>query len=281
MPRPVPLYDPIKNFVLYTNAKCGGTTLKAWFFANLNWNADFSDVRAITNMFGLRFALALIFLGRCRLGLPVRIDYSDTRQIRLLSDLYRLYYSQFELRNAVPTNAISICVCRDPYTRAASAFLDKFCGSDHQKKYVTSIGREIRKSGDISFLEFLKCISGQDEASLDPHWCRQTYILDGKKVDHFCRLENLKADFQTLSDIVGGDFIDIIDMELQSTTTESLDAHNPQIDLSTVRASEIIMMKSQSGTYPSKHSLLTAEAKKLINRIYAEDFKRLPYRIQK
>jgi len=283
MPKPIPLYDPKRKFVLYTNAKCGGTTLKAWFFANLNWNSDFCDVREVASIFGVRFALALTFLGRYRRGLPKRVDYFDPQQIRLLSDLYRLYYCQYRLEHTVPPGTKSICVCRNPYSRAASAFLDKFCGSDRDHEYVRSIGRKIRKSGDISFLEFLECIDSQDEARLDPHWRRQTYILEGKEVDHFIRLENLKADLITLSNIVGSDFIGIVDMELQSTGVEKacLDGQVANIDLSRIRASKIIAMKSQFGAYPSKNSLLTAAAKKLIERIYEKDFERLPYRVQK
>jgi hypothetical protein len=29
---PVPLLDPVRKFVLFTNGKCGGTTIKTWFF---------------------------------------------------------------------------------------------------------------------------------------------------------------------------------------------------------------------------------------------------------
>ena len=36
VPDPIPLVDPARRFVLFTNGKCGGTTLKSWFFANLD-----------------------------------------------------------------------------------------------------------------------------------------------------------------------------------------------------------------------------------------------------
>jgi len=40
----MPLVDPVHRFILFTNAKCGGTTLKAWFFDNLDLAACRTEV---------------------------------------------------------------------------------------------------------------------------------------------------------------------------------------------------------------------------------------------
>ena len=55
---PMPLVDPVRRFVLYTNAKCGGTTLKTWFFENVGFPTLHWRPATLFPAFGPAYAMA-------------------------------------------------------------------------------------------------------------------------------------------------------------------------------------------------------------------------------
>jgi len=61
---PRPMVDPVHRFVLFTNAKCGGTTLKAWFFDNLGLATLHRRPGQLLASFGPRYALSHMRRGR-------------------------------------------------------------------------------------------------------------------------------------------------------------------------------------------------------------------------
>ena len=88
-PNPMPLVDPVHRFVLFTNAKCGGTTLKAWFFENLDFATLHWRPATLVGAFGPAYAAAHCGAGwrlarRAARAAPGSSDHKEELRVRHL-----------------------------------------------------------------------------------------------------------------------------------------------------------------------------------------------------
>lgn len=281
---PMPLVDPVHRFVLFTNAKCGGTTLKAWFFEN----SDLATLhrRPATLLRTYRPAYAAAHLRRgWRLAArtaeagrraPGSSDYKD--RLRSFVNFYRAAYCARALADDRTTSYRRICVVRHPAERLVSAYLDKFCrDADDREPFVREVIRTIGRD-DPSFRDLLGYLETVDERACNPHWRRQTYILDGQDIDDFVRLEAMHAGMTRLADVVGARSLAMLQGRLQATRTPEVgQAADAGEDASGLSTAEIAARRRAGGRFPPAASFLTPEASERIRRIYAADFARLPY----
>ena len=92
---PMPLVDPVHRFVLFTNAKCGGTTLKAWFFENLDFATLHRRPATLVGAFGPAYAAAHLRRGwrlarRAARAAPGSSDHKE--RLRAFVTFYRRAY---------------------------------------------------------------------------------------------------------------------------------------------------------------------------------------------
>lgn len=118
---------------------------------------------------------------------------------------------------------LKIAVCRHPFDRAVSGYIDKFVGRNKRKvdRYETLDGfaadfwRDVRgvspedapaRYDGLSFLEFLRAIEtriaerGEGEPVLNPHWNTQApFSLNGATYDRICDVSDLEEVFADLN----------------------------------------------------------------------------------
>jgi Sulfotransferase family len=188
---PLPLINPLRNFVLFTNAKCGGTTMKAWFLQTLDRDRSMRDPVSAIRHFGLGFALKW-YLDRNRFrSMPASTIWGNTEVLRRFITFYRRAYCARHMARIDDGGMFRFAVVRNPYDRLVSGFVDKFCGGDLQKPWVQDIvnsaGAMSGGGHTISFAQFLDYLSTTDESRINPHWRRQTYVLDDVEAYRVCR----------------------------------------------------------------------------------------------
>ena len=124
-------------------------------------------------------------------------------------------------------------------------------------------------------LDYLEAV---DEGACNPHWRRQTYVLDGQRIDDFVRLEMMHTEMTRLADVVGATCLPILQSRLKVTRGAEADgATHPDEDATRLSSAEIAARRKATGQFPSTASFLTTETSQRIRRIYAADFDRLPY----
>lgn len=141
-------------------------------------------------------------------------------------------------------------VVRNPYTRALSAFLDKFReGDKHRAKFGDRVAGY--DAGRLSFRGFCRYLADGGEAE-NGHWMRQTRLVSiVERLDFVGRIETLETDMARIVEhIAGGD------------GTISLTRAGPPATGALGRVGE--------------H--LDAECRRLIEIVYAADFERFGYR---
>ena len=277
---PMPLVDPARRFVLYTNAKCGGTTLKRWFFENLDFGTLHWRPGALFRTFGPAYAVAHLQRGwrlarRTTLAGPGSPDYADC--LRDFISFYRRRYCGPALAAGDPPGYRRICVTRHPGPRLVSAYLDKFCSGEPVLPFIRAVLDAIGRD-DPSFLDLIGYLETVDERACNPHWRRQTYVLDGRHIDDIVPLESLHAGMTRLADVVGADHLPLLKKRLQVTDgAGSVRPAAPVVDASALSSTEIAAHRAATGRFPPAASFLTPETTPRIRRIYAEDFARFGY----
>jgi len=274
-PNPTPLVDPVRRFVLFTNAKCGGTTLKSWFFANLDLPALERRPLAFLRAFGPAFALRHLRRGRRNTlrGAALR----DETAVRRMTNYYRAAFCQPALRAGIEDH-FKVAVVRHPEDRLVSGFVDKFCGEDRDEPWVRAVVAAAGTDGAISFAQFLDYLERVDDPACDPHWRRQSYILDGRRIDAWVRLERLAEDFAAIGPRVGAAHLGVVERRLQSNRYDpALAAAAMTADMQALSSAEVVAWAEAHGGFPPKEAFLTDATRARIRRIYARDFALLPY----
>jgi len=202
---PMPLVDPVHRFVLFTNAKCGGTTLKAWFFENLDFATLHWRPATLVGAFGPAYAAAHLRRGwrlarRAARAAPGSSDHKEG--LRVFVTFYRRAYCSAAMAADPGADYRRICVTRHPARRLVSAYLDKFCSDEARLPFMQDVLRAVGRDAP-SFRDFLGYLETVDERACNPHWRRQTYVLDGQHIDDFVRIEALHAEMTRLADVVG------------------------------------------------------------------------------
>lgn len=280
----MPLVDPHRRFILFTNPKCGGTTLKAWFFYNLGMGTLHRRPVHLLSAFGPRYLSRHLRRGRpLALKVPGALGSSgDTETtktaLRDYINFYRRSFCARFMRSETSAEYFRICVVRDPYERVVSAYLDKFCSEGRygrEAPYVQHLLGELGRS-DLTFRQFLDYVRTVEDAVCATHWRRQTYVIEGQRIDAFVRLEALHDEMARHSDIVGAGHLDILQKKLQPTRVGSASETSPE-DMTDVSNLQIAARREVSGAFPPRASFLTPETRAQIRDIYALDFAQLPY----
>jgi hypothetical protein len=95
-------------------------------------------------------------------------------------------------------------VVRNPFTRALSGYLDKIVETQWEReRRLPQLGFSV--SDDVSFFDFLKRVSEQQNHERDIHWAPQSYLLGGGGIhfDHIGRFENLREEIAVIADRIG------------------------------------------------------------------------------
>jgi hypothetical protein len=274
-----PLVDPVHEFALFTNAKCGGTSLKPWFFANLGLPQLDHRPIALMATFGPRYALQHLRLGRRLLAAVESAAQSDAAYriaLQRLGGFYRQAYGGPVMRSSRAAGFFRICVTRDPYARVVSAYLDKFCGDSRGNRWAMAVVDRAGRDGGITFDQFLGYLETTADDECNPHWRRQTYNLEGHRIDAFVRLEQLESEMSALADIVGAEHLSMLGRRLKQGAAVK-DAKADVTDLTEVHSMTIAAGREAAGGLPDPACFLTTRAKERIRAIYAADFDRLPY----
>lgn len=272
----IPLVDPVRRFILYTNAKCGGTSLKAWFFANLDLPRLAFDPVGLTRRFGTRFAWRYYTRGR-RLT-PRGDEIRDAERLRRMAAFYRRSFSGPHIDAGRTEEFFKFAVVRRPEERVVSAFIDKFCGEDRDKPFSRSVVAAAGRDGDITFDRFLSFLEGMDDATADPHWRRQVHVFGGRRIDAYVRLEHMAADFATLAPRIGGDPWGHLDFRLQTNPFVAAPLDPAELVGFPARpTADIVAWREARGAFPPKSAFLTPDTLARIRRIYAADYAMPPY----
>lgn len=272
---PEPMVDPVHRFVLFTNAKCGGTTLKRWFFTNLDLAGLERNPVRLAAAFGPGFAARHLMRGRK--WTPRGEALRDSEALRLATNAYRKSYCVRALLSGATEGFFRFAVVRDPAPRLVSAYLDKFCGEDRDRPWVRSVVDQAGTNGDITFDRFLDYLAAVDDENCNPHWRRQTYVLEGHKIDAWVRLERIAEDFAAIGGRVGGAHLDIFGARLQAAPSAKL-SWGDRPPLNAAPTSEIAAWRAEHGAFPPKEALLTDATRARIREIYAADYAALPYK---
>lgn len=281
---PMPLVDPVRRFILFTNPKCGGTTLKAWFFYNLDLRNLHRRPAHLLRTYGPRFLIRHLRRGRPKALKVSRSpgasgDSEDYKAaLRDYLNFYRRAFCSHVMASNKSAEYFRICVVRNPYDRIVSAYLDKFCSEGRYGREAPYVQRMLRELGrsELTFREFLAYVRSTDEEVHATHWRRQTYLLEGQRIDAFVRLEALYDEMARHAEIVGVDHLSILQAKLQATSSGRNDERLVQ-DMTDVPNLQIAAQRLASGHFPPRASFLTPEAREQIRDIYALDFARLPY----
>lgn len=264
---PAPMVDPLHGFAFFTNAKCGGTTLKHWFLSSPRFHrmiqSRLSSARYFrTQSFSREFNL-LRWDSR-----KYQMSPSDEAARRIISRCRRLN-TQLGARPMHPGMPYFL-VTRDPYARAVSAFVDKLCGEDRNLPWVRKV---VDACGVQSptFLDFIAYVKRTPDSETNAHWRRQTYIIDDIPDITMLRLEALQEDMSGHA----GAWSDR-DPEILSRKTQH-NAYEATLDAGAaagMTAEELVAYKERQGVFPRKDAFLSPEAKSLIRDAYEKDFAR-------
>lgn len=273
---PYPLINLDKKFILFTNAKCGGTTLKLWFLDSLNFDETFSSpLRAIKN-YGLLFVINWYN----RYGF---LNHNVTKikpsnfLVRKFIKLYRLQNLKNVVKFIDDPSFKKIAVVRNPHDRLVSAYVDKFCGEDLNTSWVQSVIKAVNCKDDegnyqLTFYQFVNYLANNDLTTVNAHWRHQSYIMSGIDFDSVIHLKELSVKLPELT------------KELQVKTTVAFvkrrqsnkyskkenKAVIPQVY--NVPNTKIIEFKKLNGYFPSKNEFYTDELKQKVKNIYKDDF---------
>ena len=167
-----------------------------------------------------------------------------------MTNFYRRVFCAPAVASGATAGYFNVAVVRHPEDRVVSAFLDKFCGEDRGEHWVRRAAEAAHPDGDPSFADFLGYLETVDERRCDPHWRRQSYVLDGHAIDAFVRLERLAEDFDAISDRVGRARLDRLGAKLQRSAGAPRAATAPIADASRLKASEIVARRATEGDFP-------------------------------
>ena len=101
-----------------------------------------------------------------------------------------------EMNDCVP---FEFAVVRNPYSRLLSSYLNKF---QKQTKKTKQFARELKIDAHVGFAEFVRHVSRQKAADMNPHWRVQYHNIfcDRIKYDEFVKFEDFETQFHRILD---------------------------------------------------------------------------------
>lgn len=277
---PYPLINSEKKFILYTNAKCGGTTLKSWFLDSLNLEETFSNTSQAVKNFGLGFVLKWYKYRFLNHDIE-KIKFSNA-YLRKFIKIYRQRTLKKIKKHVTDPSYHKVAVVRNPYDRLVSGYVDKFCGEDINRSWVQAVVKEINSvdtngNYQISFSQFVDYLLKNDLIDVNAHWRHQTYILNNVKLDEVIDLKDMSAKLPELSEKLG--FISKINFDKRRQSNSYNKNENAQKleNVYNIANTDLIKFKEANGFFPAKDAFYTDEIKQKVKTIYKEDFEAFGY----
>ena len=263
--------------MLFTNAKCGGTLLKSWFIGTLDIENTFSNFLKAVRHYGLGFSLNwyrhyFSFIN------GAKIINEDKYLRRFISD-YRKSTQSVLPKVIDHPGWFHFAVVRNPYDRLVSAYVDKFCGSDLHKNWVQKVISEVNAfdaQGEpaITFSQFVDYLANQNIDEVNPHWRRQSFILENVQFHQIINLKDLPTALSQINTKLGlGTRIDL-QVRRQSNTYKD-ELFNEFSFVGNWPNTQIVQHHQKTSNYPSKNLFYNDELRQKVQDIYQTDFELL------
>jgi Sulfotransferase family len=273
--QPYPLINIEKKFILFTNAKCGGTTLKSWFLDSLNLESTFSNTTQALKNFGFVFVFKWYKYRFLNHDLQ-KIKFSNA-YLRKFTKTYRRTTLSDIKRHVNDSSFHKVVVVRNPFDRLVSGYVDKFCGEDLNRSWVQSVIKEINSKDangkpQITFTQFVDYLHRNNLMDVNSHWRHQTYVLEGVKLDEVIHLKDMSAKLPELSKKLG--FESNIDFtQRRQSNSYSKDATAEELsEVYNISNNDLIKFKSEHGYFPGKNAFYNDDLRQKVRTIYKEDF---------
>lgn len=280
MKQPYPLINTEKKFILFTNAKCGGTTLKSWFVDSLDLENTFSDTFQALRHYGFYFVFKWYKYRFANHELE-RIKFYNPYLRRFVKIYRKATYSKIKKHLRDP-DFIRIAVTRNPYDRLVSGFVDKFCGKDLRRPWVQQVIKQANTYGNesnngITFSQFVDYLYARNLRDVNGHWRNQTYIFYGVELDQIIDLKDMSSKLPELSKSLGIETNIAFKKRRQSNNYSK--GKNSQLPENAYDISnkKLIKLKNESGSFPDKKAFYNTEIKQKVREIYKDDFEMLNY----
>ncbi len=180
------------------------------------------------------------------------------------------------LRDLVCAN-YSFVILRSPYTRLASAFMDKLVPlkgspvSSHLSNFIRTSGYPMAEVEKITFRQFCQALENAEVLTADVHWRPQIDYLVYQDYDSYFRLEcfdDAKAEIEHRTRIL---LHDARHLSRHGTDQVTLITDKPFADTPLKQLSE---MKS-AGIMPAHAALYDTTIRRQISHVFATDFELL------
>ncbi|WP_179320060.1 sulfotransferase family 2 domain-containing protein [Winogradskyella helgolandensis] len=273
--KPIPLINVNKKFILYTNAKCGGTTLKTWFVDSLDLENTFSNTNQMLKNYGFKFGFKWY---------KSRFLNHDLDRIKSTNSLLRKFIkiyrkcTQDKISNHLRDSSFyKIAVIRNPYDRLVSSFVDEFCKEDLHRGWVQDVLKELNsKDSDgnyqITFSQFVDYLLKKDLSEANPHWRHQTYILKDVELNEVIHLKDLSAKLPELSKKLGVETSINFSKPRQSNSYAKDKNSEALKEVYDITNNDLIANYEANGIFPNKKMFYTDTIKQKVHSIYKEDF---------
>ena len=280
MKQPYPLINTEKKFILFTNAKCGGTTLKSWFIDSLELENTFSDTLQALKHYGFYFVFKWYKFRFANHELE-NIKFYNPYLRRFVKIYRKATYNKIKKHLRDP-DFLRVAVTRNPYDRLVSGFVDKFCGEDLHRPWVQEVikqanTRDAEGNYGISFSQFVDYLYARDLRDVNAHWRNQTHNLNEVELDEIIDLSDMSSKLPALSKSLGIDTNIVFDKRRQSNSyKKSKSANNPKA-VYDISNKELIKFKEEYSFFPDKDAFYNENIKQKVREIYKYDFEMLNY----
>lgn len=276
---PFPLINTEKKFILFTNAKCGGTVLKSWFLKTLNLENNFSSFFHALTHFRFSFVLGW-YLHYYKFIDGTQIINNDKYLRKFIA--HHRDATQGVLPDIIDDPSwFKFAVVRNPYDRLVSAFVDKFCreGLDTPKsqKILMAINSTENKGNlQITFSQFVEYLETQNIDTVDRHWRRQSYVMDGIELDRIIDLKEIATALPELEKQFRIKTNFDFDIRRQSNNYDQKKDEGVSF-AGDMANTELMRQHVETNTFPKKSTFYNDELKRKVRKIYEDDFKLYPY----
>jgi hypothetical protein len=165
------------------------------------------------------------------------------------------------------TAQYTFTVLRCPYSRLASAYLDKFVDRDTVAwQYVDLHERKINVE-DITFDFFVRSMKSPNILNSDIHWKPQVNFLVYETYDDYFCLEDFKLAISTLKEK-----LDLSVVDARSLTQHGVGNYKPAKgrDFNLMTPNQLFQ-KKQKGSLPTYENLYTDELVSIVKKVYKAD----------